>query len=72
MIEDLQLAGMSERTQQMYVRAVRQTRRAFQQIARQNHRKSCANIFCTSKNDKVLARPASPSRLRRLSFSENT
>jgi hypothetical protein len=42
LIEDLQLRGMSARTQQMYVRAVRQLAQHYSQAARSDQRRSNA------------------------------
>jgi integrase/recombinase XerD len=49
MIEDLQLRGMSARTQQMYVRAVRQLAQHYGKPPDQTMTKNCDSTFSTSR-----------------------
>jgi site-specific recombinase XerD len=56
MIEDLQLAGMSERTQQMYVRAVRQLAEHYKKSPDKITEDELRRYFLYIKNDKKWSR----------------
>ena len=56
MIEDLQLAGMSERTQQMYVRAVRMLAEHYNKPPDQITEEELRRYFLHIKNDKKWSR----------------
>ena len=48
MIEDMQLHGFAERTQESYLRAVRQLAAVLSKSRQiRSTKKSCASIFCT-------------------------
>ena len=56
MIEDLQLRGMSERTQEMYVRAVRRLTSTLSHLTRADHRGRTAPVLPPSEEcQEVLA-----------------
>jgi site-specific recombinase XerD len=56
MIEDLQLAGMSERTQQMYVRAVRQLAEHYKKSPEKITEEELRQYFLHIKNDRKWSR----------------
>jgi len=58
MIEDLQLRGMSERTQEMYVRAVRQLAYHFHKSPDQIPEEELRQCFLRLKNVKKYSRSA--------------
>ncbi len=72
MLQDLQLRGYAERTQQMYVRAVRKLAEHYGKSPAKSPKKNCATTFSmsrTSRNGLVL--PA-PLRCAASSSSSNT
>ena len=61
MIESLQLRGMSERTQEAYVRAVRQLAQHYKKSLTWSPRKNSDSISCTSRMSRSLPAPQRPS-----------
>ena len=49
MIEDMQLHGFAERTQESYLLAVRQLAKHYQQVARPDQRRRTAPVFSVSE-----------------------
>jgi integrase/recombinase XerD len=68
MIEDLQLRGLSERTQEMYVRAVRQLAEHYQQSPAQMTEEELRDYFLYLKNVKHSSRSASTIALCGIKF----
>ncbi len=68
MIEDLQLRGMSERTQEMYVRAVRQLAEHYQRSPDQLGEEDLRNYFLHLKNVKQYSRSSSTIALCGIKF----
>lgn len=68
MIEDLQLRGLSERTQEMYVRAVRQLAEHYQKSPDQITEEELRDYFLYLKNVKHYSRSASTIALCGLKF----
>ena len=57
MIEDIQLAGMGERTQECYVRSVRQLSEYYGKSPDQIGEEEIRSYFLHGKNEKKWARP---------------
>ena len=68
MIEDLQLRGMSERTQEMYVRAVRQLAEYFNKSPARIMEEELRDYFLYLKNVKKYSRSASTIALCGIKF----
>ena len=68
MIEDLQLRGFSERTQEMYVRAVRQLADHYHKSPAQITEEELRDYFLSLKNDKHYSRAASTIALCGITF----
>ena len=68
MIEDLQLRGVSERTQEMYVRAVRQLAAHYHKSPDQITEEELRDSFLSLKNIKHYSRSASTMALCGITF----
>ena len=68
MIETLQLGGLSERTQEAYVRSVRQLAPRLSQISRPRHRRRTPTVFLCIKNVKKYLRPTTTIALCGIKF----
>ena len=68
MIEDLQLRGLSERTQEMYVRAVRQLADHYHKSPERITEEELRAYFLSLKNEKHYARAASTIALCGITF----
>ncbi len=68
MVEDLQLRGMSERTQEMYVRAVQQLAQYYHKAPDQINDEELRQYFLHVKNDKKWSRSASTVALCGIKF----
>lgn len=72
MLQDMQLRGYSERTQQMYLRAVRKLAEHYGKSPDQITEQELRDYFLYVKNVKKWSRTASPSRCAASSSSSNT